>query len=229
MIGGFPHRPEDSFFHLALQELQPATPHPLLPLVYTFGGFPVTRVPRHLRARCLDEHPDIVVLQFASSDLVVPVRHQPGSSRPVHHEVRPQPPRFLDRAQWQIQGLIGDVLQSPPVTPLAAYLETMENLVHTLREQRIVPVVMSPFIFGAGRSDRLARRAAEELPVRLAAQPGTVYVDAYAELARRPRREMLLRDGAHLSLAGQRVVAGVLVPALKTALQYWEKSAPAAR
>lgn len=69
MIGGFPHRYEDSCFHLAMERLRKESAHHLIPSIYTFGGFPVTRIPKHLAARCLAANPDIVVVQFASSDL----------------------------------------------------------------------------------------------------------------------------------------------------------------
>lgn len=227
MIGGFPHRPEDSFFEHAIQQLRTATGRNVVPSIFTFGGFPVTRVPRHLKARCLDAHPDIVVIQFASSDLVVPVHHHSGSSRPVHHEVSTQMPQAMDLGRWWLQGLIGEVRRLNPVTPLETYLQTLEQIVRALREHQIIPVVLSPFIFGARRSDRLARVAAGRLQTMLAALPGVVYVDAYSPLARQPRRKMLLKDGTHLSLAGQLVVAEALLPCLKTALQDWERSTPA--
>jgi lysophospholipase L1-like esterase len=219
MIGGFPHQPENSFFHHALSQLRSATPHQLVPGIYTFGGFPVTRVPKHLKARCLDTHPDIVVLQFASSDLVVPIhREHRTNSNLVHRAVSVQMPTTVDWCRWQLQGLLGDLRRLEPVTPLETYLATMEQIAGTLLEHGITPVVLSPFVFGAARSDRLARAATRQLSAPLSARPGIFYVDAYAALDRFSRRQMLLKDGSHLSLAGHRVVAEALVPHLKNAL-----------
>ena len=224
MIGGFPHRQEDSFFHHTLRRLEHVAGCVLVPSIYTFGGFPVTRVPKHFKARCLDTHPDIVVLQFATSDLVVPVRHDGSGSRPANHQVTVAAPRLVDWCRWQAQGLVGDVRRLKSVTPLETYLETMVQIVDTLLAHQIVPVILSPFVFGAGRSDRLARVAAGRLQTLLTVLPGAVYVDAYSALAGRPRRDMLLKDGSHLSLAGQQVVADALVPGLETALHHWRKS-----
>jgi lysophospholipase L1-like esterase len=182
---------------------------------FTFGGFPVTRVPNHLKPRCLDAHPDIVVVQFASSDLVVPLRrHRLQSSSPVHRKVSATTPTLFDRFRWQLQGLIGNALRLSPVTPPDVYLQTMEQLARTLQEHEILPVVMSPFVFGGKRSDRIARDCAGLLQQRLTQLSKAIYVDAYSALDQHPRSKMLLSDGSHLSLEGQLVVANALFPRL---------------
>ena len=229
MIGGYPHRPEDSFFYQAVEQLRQTTGQPVLTTEFTFGGFPVTRVPKHLKPRCLDAHPDVVVMQFASSDMVVPLKsHHDRSGRPVHQKVSDQMPGAGDWCRWQLQGLIGDLRQLKPVTPVEEYLQTMQKMTQAMLESGIVPVVMSPFVFGAGRSDWVARTAARRLQTMIAALPGAIYVDAYAALNRHPRRQMLLKDGTHLSLAGHRVVADALRPVLQVVLEDWKKSSPAA-
>jgi len=220
MIGGFPHRQEDSFLHLAVERLRRETKHHIVDSLFTMGGFPITRVPKHLQARCLAVRPDIVVLQFGSSDLIVPVRrhHHHGSSTPVHHNVSARLPNLLDRLKWRLLSALGDGFNLPPATPPEIYLATVTQLARTLIEHQVTPVVMSPFVFGARRSDRIARDCAGRLQQSLSALPKAVYVDAYGVLDRQPRRRMLLRDGSHLSLAGQQVVAEVLFPALKNIL-----------
>ena len=217
MIGGFPHRQEDSFFHHAVERLRQETGQDIVDSLFTMGGFPVTRVPRHFHARCLAAEPDIVVLQFGSSDLVVPVRHRPqaSSSISVQRHVSARRATALDRLNWQVRSLIGDGLRLTPVTPPDKYLETMLLLTQTLVEHQVIPVVLSPFVFGSRRSDRLARDCGVRLQQSLAALPFAFYVDAYAALDGKPRERMLLRDGAHLSLAGQQVVAETLYPTLK--------------
>ena len=216
MIGGFPHRQEDSFFHHAIERLRLETAHNIIDSLFTFGGFPVTRVPKHLKNRCLAAHPDIVVLQFGSSDLVVPLRHRHHGSR--DRQVSKQPPTRLDQMKWSLRSGLGNALRLTPVTPPEVYLETVTQLARTLLEHQVIPVVLSPFVFGSRRSDRIARDCAGRLKESLSASPKAVYVDAYAALDRQPRRRMLLRDGSHLSLAGQQVVADVLFPALKNLL-----------
>ncbi len=219
MIGGFPHRQEDSFLHLAVERLRRETKHHIVDSLFTMGGFPITRVPKHFEARCLAARPNIVVLQFGSSDLIVPVRrHHHGSGTPIHQNVAAQSPNLLDRSKWRLLSALGAGFKLQPVTPPEIYLSTITQLVRTLLEHQVTPVVMSPFVFGARRSDRIARDCAGRLKGSLSALPKAVYVDAYAALDHQPRRRMLLRDGSHLSLAGQQVVAEVLFPALKNIL-----------
>ncbi len=217
MVGGFPHRKEDSFFHHAIQRLQKESAHHIVPSLFTMDAFPVTRVPKHLPARCLAAKPDIVVLQFGSSDLIVPTRRRlhHGSTRPVHREVIIQSPSLVDRWRWAFRSLVGDGLRLAPVTAPEIYLETMTQIARTLLEHQVIPVVMSPFVFGGGRSDRIARDCANRLRESLSGLPGAVYVDAFGALDRHPRRRMLLVDGLHLSLEGQRVLAEALYPCLK--------------
>lgn len=219
MIGGFPHRSVDSFFYHAIERLQKQSAHKVIKSQFTFGGFPVTRVPRHLKPRCLDFHPNIVVLQFASSDLIVPLhRHNHHGSKPVHRKVSTAKPIFTDRLRWRVQSLVGDALRLAPVTAPEVYLQTMEQIARTLAENKIIPVVLSPFVFGGRRSDRIARDCAVKLKQRMAQDPRAVFVDAYNALNEHPRPQMLLRDGSHLSLKGHLVVADTLFPHLKNLL-----------
>jgi lysophospholipase L1-like esterase len=193
------------------------------------GGFTIARVPKHLEARCLAAHPDIVVLQFATSDLIVPIRRKYTFITTVRRKVSVNPPNLVDRLKWQIQGLVGDGLRLSPVTPREVYLATMNLLARTLLEHQVVPVVLSPFVFGARRSDRFARDCAGRLQQSLAALPRAVYVDAYSALDRHPRWRMLLCDGSHLSLEGQRVVGEALYPCLKNIVEnqaWFPKNSP---
>lgn len=118
MIGGFPHRYEDSFFHQAIARLKKETSHQITSTLFTLHAFPVTRVPKHLQARCLAAKPDIVVLQFGSSDLIVPVRRRMhrGSVAPIHHKVSTEMPDLFDRWRWTVRGITGDVLRLTPVS-----------------------------------------------------------------------------------------------------------------
>ena len=219
MIDGFPHQPEDSFFHHAVTQLRRETSQTINASMFTLGGFPITRVPKHLPAKCLALHPDIVVVQFAATDLVVPLRrkrNRDGTSAAAFYGRSVKPATLSARLRWQAQGLLGDLLQLEPVTPVDTYLETMKGIIRTLLEHQIRPVVVSPFVFGGRRSDRNARYCAGQLKTFVAAQPGAVFVDAYAALDREPRHRVLLADGGHLSLAGQQVVAEVLLAELRS-------------
>ena len=218
MIDGFPHQPTDSFFHLAVTRLRQETKHPITTSMFTLGGFPITRVVRHLESKCVAFHPDIVVLQFGATDLVVPLRrkkNRDGTTAAAFHGRSVAPATLISRIRWQIQGLLGDVLTLEPVTPVEIYLETMAGLVRMLLENNITPVVVSPFVFGSRRSDRNAHYCAGRLKELLITLPKAHFVDAYAGLNRHPRHQMLLADGGHLSLLGQKVVGEELLAVLK--------------
>jgi hypothetical protein len=227
MIGGFPFRYEDSFFHLAVERLQKETSLQLIPSIFTFGGFPVTRIIKHLEPRCLTDHPDIVVIQFASSDLIVPVRrnHHDNHISSAHRKVSTASPSLADRLKWFARGTIGDALQLSPVTSPEIYLKTMETIIRTIANHGVIPVVLSPFVFGGRRSDRLARRCSPHLQSVVANIPGAWFVDAYSALNQHPRHRMLLRDGSHLSLAGQQVVGECLSSVLRQAIHARTKTA----
>ncbi len=216
MIGGFPHRNEDSCFHLATERLRRETRHNIIPSIYTFGGFPVTRVLKHIPARGLAGAPDIVVVQFGSSDLVVPIRrrHSRNGVSPVQRKVSTTPATAAHQLRWRVRGMLGDLLQLSPVTPPEIYLETMGQMVRMVAEAKMIPVVLSPFVLGDQRSDRLARDCVPRLQEIVAAIPQAHYVDVYSALDQYPRREILLSDGTHLSLKGQSVVGASLAAAL---------------
>jgi lysophospholipase L1-like esterase len=232
MIAGFPHRYEDSLLYYALERLQRESTHNIIPSTFTLGGFPITRATKYLQPKCLAEQPDIVVVQFASSDLLVPIRrkntHRSRSSPPTQGNAPANPPNLFHWLKWQLQGCIGDALKLPPITPPELYVETLNQLARTLLDHQVVPVVLSPFVFGAQRADRFARHCNEQLQELFAALPKAVYVDAYSELNRHPRWRMLLFDGYHLSLEGQRVVGEALFTRLKNIVknQAWFPKPP---
>jgi lysophospholipase L1-like esterase len=224
MIGGYPHRQEDSFLHLALEHVLKESNRKIVISSYTLDGFPITRVPKHLGSRCAAANPNIVVIQFATSDLVVPLRRKrnrhSGGISAAKRTVSNKPPNLTNRLVWKFQGLIGDWLRLSPVTPLKVYLETMQGIARTLLDHGIIPVVMSPFVFGGTRSDRFARACNLRLKQSLATLPQAVYVDAYSNLDRHPRHRMLLSDGTHLSLSGHKIVADVLFPLLQSIVNH---------
>ena len=223
MLTGHPHRPEDSFFHLALEQLRRTSSCQITDSSYTMGGFPITHVPKHLAARCLAARPSIVVIQFASSDLVVPLRRKrKRAKRGIQTQpqvLSSEPPQLIHRLWWQVQGLVGDALQLKPITAPEVYLETMGRIAQNLLDHAIIPVVMSPFVFGGGRSDRMASECNARLLQSLGNLPQAVYVDAYSALAAHPRHQTLISDGTHLSLSGHRIVANTLFPRLKSLVE----------
>jgi lysophospholipase L1-like esterase len=225
MLKGYPHRQEDSFFQLALGQVASTVATPVVSSLYTLGGFPITHVPKHLARHCLDAKPDVVVIQFASSDLVVPLglrRKLRGRKRKATVDpVVVESPTLRNQLIWYLQGLVGDKLQLKSVTAPEVYITTMLQIIQTFLDHHIIPVVMSPFVFGSRRSDRFAQECSVVLHQAMTTLPQAAFVDAYSVLNRHPRHKTLLADGTHLSLFGHQVVADALLPSLKSTLQKW--------
>jgi lysophospholipase L1-like esterase len=220
LIGGFPHGFENSFFHLATERLRLETGHLLAASIYTLGGFPAPRALRHLPSHGLADHPEIVVLQFGSSDLVAPVRRKRHlRSVSAQARVAAHPANSLHLIRWRVQGIIGDLLGLKSITAPEAYLEAMNQMIRTVAAQSAIPVVISPFVLGSPRSDRIARACVPALAKVVAAVPTARYVNAYAALDAYPRREILLHDGTHLTIQGQVLVSECLYNTLARLLR----------
>ena len=225
-IAGVPHRFENSFFHLATERLRLESPHNLSSSLFTLSEFSAPRAIQHLPTHGLAEKPDIVVLQFGSSDLRISLRRKSipeamaNRSGATAHSAGPARPLY-----WQLQGLIGDLLQLPSVTAPEAYLEAMNQMIRIVAAYDAVPVVMSPFVIGSPRSDRVARQCVPVLAKVVAAVPEARYLDAYSVLDKFPRREILLRDGIHLTIQGQVLVAEGLFTLLARLLREQETMA----
>ena len=221
MIGGYPHGYDHSCFHLAIEQLRAKTTRTLVTSIFTLGGFPVTRVLKHLPTKCLANQPDIVVIQFGATDLIVPLRrrHHRSNGASVHHLVSSRKAHLGDRINWHLRGSFNEFYQRPPVTTPEVYLQTMDHIVRSVSDHGAVPVVLSPFVFGDHYSDRIARDCVPRLQRLTLDVPKARYVDVYSALNQQPRHRMLLCDGTHLSLAGQAVVGDCLLASLSHILQ----------
>jgi len=166
---------------------------------------------------------DMCPLTQVTSDLVVPVRrkhrhpfHGLAGRRPslASRKACDRRAQAMDQLRWCIDGMIGDLLQLAPVTPPEIYQETLCSMARAISEHQAIPVVLSPFVFGGRRSDRIARDCAQRLPRLLASIPNARFVDAYSALNQYPRGEVLLRDRCHLTLKGQAIVGECLFASL---------------
>lgn len=216
MISGYPLPPGQGFLDLAAQHLRERHRREVTLEVVTLGGFPATRAPKHFAKRVLIHRPDIVVLQFGSLDASAPLRNGlilRQLLKPSPHggdKVSPLPPSRADLIKWKLRSLGSEILFAPPVTPLVDYLAAMRELVRAALAAGSRVVVVSPFVMANARGNRFARLYTDALRGQLPAGGTAEFLDAHALLSPAPRREMLLRDGFHLSPAGQRRVGGAL-------------------
>ena len=216
MIAGYPLPAENGFLNLAVQHLRQQTQtQPSLEIV-ALGGFPATRAPKHLAKRVLVHRPDVVVIQFGSTDASAPLRN----GLILRHLIKKDPhqrikvsthaPGLVDGLKWQLRSLASELLLVPSLTPLEEYVTAMLDLVKQARAAGCQVVVVSPFVMASRRSNRFARHFTEVLQRRLPLDGKTHFLDAHALLSVGPRRDLLLCDGFHLSpLAHQKVGAAL--------------------
>lgn len=216
MIAGYPLPAENGFLHLAVQHLRQQSATPVNLEIVALGGFPANRAPKHFAKRVLVHRPDVVVLQFGSTDASAPLRNgvllrQLMKPKPhSRQKVSPLPPAPVDGWKWKLRSLASELLRVPPLTPLADYAGAMLDLAWQARSAGSEVVVVSPFVMASRRSNRFARQYTEVLHRRLPVDGKTHFLDAHALLSTTPRRELLLRDGFHLSpLAHQKVGAAL--------------------
>jgi len=223
MIAGFPLPAENGFLHQAVQQLQRDQQRQVELEIVTMGGFPAHRAYKHFAKRVLPKRPDVLVLQFGSTDASAPLRNAFFLRRSLHKtangssKVSDQPPSAMDLVKWRLRSLASDMLFVPPLTPLDEYLAAVLAMAAEGRAAGSAGVVLSPFRMGGNRSDRFARRYTRALAQRLPEISGTHFLDAHALLSRWPRPHMLLRDGFHLSAEAHQRLGVALAEVIKKA------------
>jgi lysophospholipase L1-like esterase len=221
MIAGFPLPAENGFLHQAAQHLQGDRQRRVKLDIVTMGGFPAPRAYKHFAKSVLTRRPDVLVLQFGSTDASAPLRNAfflRGSLRKSgqgRETVSDRPPSAADLVKWRLRSLASDGLLVPPLTPLDEYLAAMLAMAAEGRAAGSTVVVVSPFPMGGDRSDRFARRYTRALAQRLPEIPGAHFLDAHALLSQWPRRQMLLRDGFHLSAEAHQRLGVALAEVIK--------------
>jgi lysophospholipase L1-like esterase len=211
MISGFPFPAEAGFLSHAVHHFQEQHAFPIHHETVTLGGFPVPRAQKHLGRKVLGQRPDVVVLQFGSTDASAPLRRSAvvrlWKKKPDRDE-KPsvRPAIFKHALKWRLWGIASDLLMVKPVTPLGDYLNAMEQMVRECLAAGSAVIVLSPFVIGSGHSNRLAKNYTQALRRKLNKYPKCYFLDAHSLLMQWPRQQILLSDGFHLSEHGHRVV-----------------------
>lgn len=225
MVGGVPHGSEKGFFSLFVQAAQESATVAIQHKTISLGGFPVQRSAVHLH-RVLRWKPDLVVLQFGSTDITVDLRghllsrirpNRPYSPRPsgLACSTSPFAPTSRKRLEQFIKLQTVRALGVEPVHGgIGPYLGAMKQIASTLGDSGIEAVVLAPFPHGDSSSDHWARIYSSALESE--ARTGAFrFVDARPALETLPKSRLLLADGLHLSLEGHRILAEVLSDRLR--------------
>lgn len=205
MIAGYPLSITSGFLYQAIQQLHQGGEFKLTFDIVAMGGFPAHRARKYLAKKVFPAKPDIVVLQFGSTDASAPLRNNSLSRRQAGGPARPAEkvstgaPAPGDILKWKLRSLASDLLRVPPLVPEDVYLEAVAGMVAECRAAGCKVVVVSPFVMGGGRSDRFAGRYTRALREKLSEISEVRFLDAHALLCQWPRGRMLLKDGFHLS------------------------------
>ena len=171
----------------------------------------------------IPHHPDIVVLQFGSTDTKIAVRRvwnemlgRPKISRPPVL-VANRPPNWGNRLNAFLRGCGGLALGARPMTSRSDYRRSISKMVDSLVSFGAYPIVFTPFVFDNFLSDAWARCYSSDLVGDFAGRTDVCVIDGWQLLAQYPRNQTLLHDGFHPSQWGHEVLA----QCLKTKLVEW--------
>lgn len=208
MIAGFPLAGEAGFLHRAVQALQQSGQFKVGLAIVPMGGFPASRARKHFAKKALARRPDIVLLQFGSTDASAPLRRAVGlrhwlrKDPRVREQVSIRPASSKDLLKWRLRSLASNLLFVTPIAPMKEYMNAVLGMVDEACLSGSSVVVLSPFVMGGGRSNRFARRYTAALAHRLHGLSDVYFLDVHALQSGFPRQEMLLCDGFHLSDRG---------------------------
>lgn len=220
MVSGYPLPKEASFLRHAARKIQAGSADTVEVETVCLEGFPAGRAQKYLGKKVLSRQPDIVVLQFGSTDACAPLRRGFGvrqwlaRRRRPRSEVAPIPARWNDPLKWKLRGLASDILFAAPFSTRDEYVSALSNMAEQCRAAGCAVVVLSPFVMGSQRSNRIARTYARALNKGLTRHRNVLFLDAHGLLSRESRRQVLLYDGFHLSACGHQVLGEALAEVL---------------
>jgi len=217
MITGFPHPVHAGFFHQAVSIVRNRGGYGVAANTVVMDRCSACQAQDYLSAKGLVSHPDIVVLQFGSTDAGTPLRRGFGlrwlaAKRKLFEpgKVYTHPAEWKHVLKWRVRGMASDLLMVKSHSTMEDFLAAYENMVRQCLDHGSAVVVLSPLVMGSGRSNRFARHFSEALATKLSGRPGCHYLNAHAVLNREPLRKVLLYDGFHLSALGHALLGEVL-------------------
>jgi len=207
-----------SFFDLFVNQISMNGLDEVKSEVISLKGFTAERAVRHI-GKVVKSDPDIVIVQFGTSDCYIPVRKRlrvkcglDGSSKGNSNSTflssaltRPRSFNILDDARWLISGLMSYTLSLSPMSTPDVYVASIESLIKTLTNNKIVPIVLSPFVLKNFASNRFARQLTDRIR-SLTEKYDFMFVDCHQALSKYSKRDVLLPTGIHLNALGHRVV-----------------------
>ena len=216
MINGDPFLPEDSFFCKATLALKDELPLAVETSVISLPGLPINRAIKYYKRKIKPLRPDIVVVQFGSTDSVIPIRKRLGklgratTPPPVDNSGKPS------RLKWWFKSLIAELLLLNPITDEKTYIESIRCIITQAQTTSTAVVLVSPFVLASSRSNRCSRKYTQCLKRVVTQTPGVYCLDAHTLLSAHPKRTVLCPDGLHITPLAHQLIAVELTRLLTT-------------
>ena len=208
MIAGTPFARECSFFEIAIEKLTLTRSISIQSSVVSLAGCVSPRAEKHIKRQILKARPNIVVIQFGSTDAAVPIRNRLGRVGGTATKNSDSAITPIDLIKWQIKNIVSNLLFLKPVTPEADYIDAISSMVKKSLSMNVTPIVLSPF--GSSHSDRFSKAYSDRLKSVIHGLDGVFFVDAYNELAKQPKSKILCQDGFHVSKFGHELIGNLL-------------------
>lgn len=220
MIDGMGISNEKSFFSLYIDSLK-KNKIQVKSEIISLGGFPINRVEKYLHLKVLKTKPDIIIIQFGSTDVAINF-HKIVNEKIDHFWNKKntgvkinwigntngnilKKANIRDQLRWKIKSSICKIFNVKPLTSKKTYYSSMEKIISILNANDVYPVVLSPFISGNDYSNELSRIYAHEVK-SLAVNHKFMFIDCICIFDKYSKSKVLFNDGLHLSELGHQVV-----------------------
>lgn len=227
MIKGYGISPEFSFLNQLKKYLDLTNDN--LESVISLEGFPINRAKKYVNTRVLRLNPDLVIVQFGSTDINVKLKDginkilkkeifnidklQPRKTTLTHLQLTSKQ-KVLRKLKYPLKFLLFSVLNIKPRTPREIYVSSMEEIITNLIANNIKPVILSPFIQLDPYTNFIGRKYAKDIKI-LQSKYDFIYVDCISELNKHNIEDVLLSDGFHLSVKGHKIISDAIWEELK--------------
>jgi lysophospholipase L1-like esterase len=212
MINGTPFGYEDSFFNVAISALESVFGNSVSidSTVVSLGGFPAIRAVKYLKKKVCALDPDIVIIQFGSTDASVSIRKNIKKMRVSPELVSQRELCWKELFKHKLKSIISEVLCLSPVTNKPEYINAIKDMIRVLRENGTIVVVLSPFHFASSISNRYAKAYRDALKLEIEFLDGVYFLNAHKDLSSYSKLRTLCKNGTHLSRFGHKIIGNEL-------------------
>lgn len=224
MINGVPFKPEDSFFQKFIENLENNGTNIDFSKVISLEGFTINRAKKYFSKKVLSLNPDLVILQFGSTDCFVDLKknlyknfkimkkfkNQNGSKEiskyPIDNNINS---KLTSICKFIIKLLLIKLFNSTPRTTLNDYIESLEYIINECNSLNIELMILSPFVIGDIVSNMYAKKYTMNI-YNLNHMHSFIFVNCHSLLIKHNIQDVLLKDGVHISTKSHLLIADLM-------------------